>query len=156
MHRESAVCGTITCLVKTTSANRRFPSAEKFNVTLPFLLQHVAWLYDRRLSQVRAQFRRVGHQNPISGQATSAGGGTPGGSVPMNRSGSDGMAHQRTSIADAGFDLKKLTLGQDLAYNLGCSHFSEIYQQQKQTTAASRLQIYVRVGSTLTSYKYIG
>ncbi|KAF3482263.1 Atg29p [Arthroderma uncinatum] len=63
--------------------------AEKFNVTLPFLLQHVAWLYDRRLSQVRAQIRRVGHQNPLSGQTTSAGGGTPGGSVPMNRSGSD-------------------------------------------------------------------
>ncbi|EEQ35184.1 Atg29p [Microsporum canis CBS 113480] len=72
-----------------------FLSAEDFNVTLPFLLQHVAWLYDRRLSQVRAQFRKVGHQNPLSGQTTSAGGGTPGGSVPMNRSGSDGMGNQR-------------------------------------------------------------
>ncbi|EFR02454.1 Atg29p [Nannizzia gypsea CBS 118893] len=74
-------------------------SAEKFNVTLPFLLQHVAWLYDRRLSQVRAQFRRVGHQNPLSGQATSAGGGTPGGSVPMYRSGSDGSRIQSRLFA---------------------------------------------------------
>ncbi|GBF66576.1 autophagy-related protein [Trichophyton mentagrophytes] len=73
--------------------------AEKFNVTLPFLLQHVAWLYDRRLSQVRAQFRRVGQQNPLSGQATSAGGGTPGGSVPMNRSGSDGSRIQSRLFA---------------------------------------------------------
>lgn len=34
--------------------------AEHFHVSAPFLLQQVAWLYERELSQVRAQLRRVG------------------------------------------------------------------------------------------------
>ncbi|KAJ5396011.1 uncharacterized protein N7487_010314 [Penicillium crustosum] len=34
--------------------------AENFEVTLQFLLQQAAWLYDRQLSQVRAQMRKVG------------------------------------------------------------------------------------------------
>ncbi|KAE8407712.1 autophagy-related protein 29 [Aspergillus pseudonomiae] len=34
--------------------------AERFDVTLQFLLQQAAWLYDRQLSQVRAQMRKVG------------------------------------------------------------------------------------------------
>ncbi|KAF7587749.1 hypothetical protein BBP40_006794 [Aspergillus hancockii] len=34
--------------------------AERFEVTLQFLLQQAAWLYDRQLSQVRAQMRKVG------------------------------------------------------------------------------------------------
>ncbi|KAJ5469702.1 Autophagy-related protein 29, partial [Penicillium diatomitis] len=33
--------------------------AEHFDVTLQFLLQQAAWLYDRQLSQVRAQMRKV-------------------------------------------------------------------------------------------------
>ncbi|KAI9651987.1 MAG: hypothetical protein M1831_007279 [Alyxoria varia] len=33
--------------------------ATKFDVTLPFILQQAAWLYERQLSQVRAQMRRV-------------------------------------------------------------------------------------------------
>ncbi|KAB8236970.1 multidomain presynaptic cytomatrix related protein [Aspergillus alliaceus] len=33
--------------------------AERFGVTLQFLLQQAAWLYDRQLSQVRAQMRKV-------------------------------------------------------------------------------------------------
>lgn len=105
MRRESSVCDSIIRRLESDLANQQFPSAEKFNVTLPFLLQHVAWLYDRRLSQVRAQFRRVGQQNPLSGQATSAGGGTPGGSVPMNRSGSDGMVHMQTLAVDVDVDI---------------------------------------------------
>ncbi|KAL2831130.1 hypothetical protein BDW59DRAFT_7212 [Aspergillus cavernicola] len=42
--------------------------AESFNVTLQFLLQQAAWLYDRQLSQVRAQVRNVGntHSNAAS------------------------------------------------------------------------------------------
>lgn len=45
-----------------------FPSAENFDVTLQFLLQQAAWLYDRQLSQVRAQMRKVGntHSNTAS------------------------------------------------------------------------------------------
>ncbi|KAL4906793.1 hypothetical protein BDW74DRAFT_176403 [Aspergillus multicolor] len=38
--------------------------AENFDVTLQFLLQQAAWLYDRQLSQVRAQMRKV--PNPHS------------------------------------------------------------------------------------------
>lgn len=64
------------------------PRAEHFDVTLPFLLQQAAWLYDRQLSQVRAQIRRVGSQNPLQGTSSSAG-GTPG-SQPMARAGSGG------------------------------------------------------------------
>lgn len=112
MDRESSVCSTTVCFITTISANKAtFLSAEDFNVTLPFLLQHVAWLYDRRLSQVRAQFRKVGHQNPLSGQTTSAGGGTPGGSVPMNRSGSDGMGNQRREDGRDDMPLKPPVLG---------------------------------------------
>ncbi|KAJ5820324.1 autophagy protein 29 [Penicillium riverlandense] len=33
--------------------------ADRFDVTLQFLLQQAAWLYDRQLSQVRAQMRKV-------------------------------------------------------------------------------------------------
>ncbi|KAJ5624379.1 hypothetical protein N7510_000688 [Penicillium lagena] len=33
--------------------------ADSFDVTLQFLLQQAAWLYDRQLSQVRAQMRKV-------------------------------------------------------------------------------------------------
>ncbi|KAL3470956.1 hypothetical protein BJX99DRAFT_267086 [Aspergillus californicus] len=42
--------------------------AESFDVTLQFLLQQAAWLYDRQLSQVRAQVRKVGntHSNSAS------------------------------------------------------------------------------------------
>lgn len=31
-------------------------------MTLPFLLQEAAWLYERQLSQVRAQMRKVGRE----------------------------------------------------------------------------------------------
>jgi hypothetical protein len=36
--------------------------AEQFEVTQPFLLQQAAWLYERQLSQVRAQMRKVGNR----------------------------------------------------------------------------------------------
>lgn len=39
--------------------------ADHFNVSLPFLLQQAAWLYDRQLSQVRAQIRRVGTKSSL-------------------------------------------------------------------------------------------
>lgn len=34
-----------------------FHSAEKFDVTLPFLLQQAAWLYDHQLQRARAHIR---------------------------------------------------------------------------------------------------
>ena len=53
--------------------------AETYNVTLPFLLQQAAWLYEQQLSQVRAQMRKVASPTPaapspmaglVSGSAT--------------------------------------------------------------------------------------
>ncbi|TQB74044.1 hypothetical protein MPDQ_005244 [Monascus purpureus] len=38
--------------------------ADRFDVTLPFLLQQAAWLYDRQLSKVRAQMRKAGTTHP--------------------------------------------------------------------------------------------
>ncbi|KAK5089012.1 hypothetical protein LTR05_003236 [Lithohypha guttulata] len=37
--------------------------AERFEVTQAFLLQQAAWLYERQLSQVRAQMRRMGSRS---------------------------------------------------------------------------------------------
>ncbi|KZF21115.1 hypothetical protein L228DRAFT_248880 [Xylona heveae TC161] len=45
--------------------------ADQFEVTLPFLLQQAAWLYERQLSQVRAQMRKVGNPLLAGGSATS-------------------------------------------------------------------------------------
>ena len=51
--------------------------AERFEVTQPFLLQQAAWLYERQLSQVRAQMRRVGNRqsatpSPAPGSASAS------------------------------------------------------------------------------------
>jgi len=56
--------------------------AATYNVTLPFLLQQAAWLYEQQLSQVRAQMRKVVSPQPaapaplpgsVSGSATVGG-----------------------------------------------------------------------------------
>ena len=39
--------------------------ASQFDVTLPFLLQQAAWLYERQLSQVRAQLRKVSKPSSV-------------------------------------------------------------------------------------------
>ena len=50
--------------------------ADKHNVSLPFLLQQVAWLYERQMSQVKAQMRKVGASrssaapSPVPGQSS--------------------------------------------------------------------------------------
>jgi hypothetical protein len=66
-----------------TNVNR----ADELQVSLPFLLQQAAWLYERELSQVRAQIRRVGNAAlspttapPSTGALTPVLGG-----YPMNR-----------------------------------------------------------------------
>ncbi|KKA22929.1 Multidomain presynaptic cytomatrix related protein [Rasamsonia emersonii CBS 393.64] len=67
-------------------------SADDFNVTLPFLLQQVAWLYDRQLSQVRAQMRKVGtthSHSPSPALGSVSGSGALGGQA-MKRAGSGG------------------------------------------------------------------
>ena len=65
--------------------------AERFEVTQPFLLQQAAWLYERQLSQVRAQMRKVAPRKsnspspaPISSTASAVGG------YAMKRVGSGG------------------------------------------------------------------
>ncbi|OKL62775.1 hypothetical protein UA08_01855 [Talaromyces atroroseus] len=68
--------------------------ADDFNVTLSFLLQQAAWLYDRQLSQVRAQMRKVGNTQsqfppPAPGLGSVSGSGALGGQT-MRRAGSGG------------------------------------------------------------------
>jgi Atg29 N-terminal domain len=65
--------------------------AAQFQVTQPFILQQAAWLYERQLSQVRAQLRKVGNRSsatpsPAPGSVSSS----VVGSLPMKRAGSGG------------------------------------------------------------------
>ncbi|KAI9749439.1 MAG: hypothetical protein M4579_006876 [Chaenotheca gracillima] len=57
--------------------------AQDFGVPLPFLFQQVAWLYERQLSQVRAQMRRVGNQAPTAPIAGHPDGATAGSRASM-------------------------------------------------------------------------
>ncbi|KAH8774931.1 hypothetical protein BGZ57DRAFT_926569 [Hyaloscypha finlandica] len=65
--------------------------ATKFEVSLAFLLQQAAWLYERQLLQVRAQMRKVGVSkgsaapSPIPGSTSESAGGEA-----MRRTGSGG------------------------------------------------------------------
>jgi hypothetical protein len=68
--------------------------AEKFNVSLPFVLQQAAWLYERQLSQVRAQMRKVGAPK----SSTPVPGGDSTGSEAMRRTGSGGGGIQALSF----------------------------------------------------------
>ncbi|RMZ86531.1 hypothetical protein DV736_g6245, partial [Chaetothyriales sp. CBS 134916] len=81
--------------------------AERFEVTQPFILQQAAWLYERQLSQVRAQLRKVGNR------PSTASSPTPGsmassqlvGGQPMKRAGSGGAntlsPRQQAALAHA-------------------------------------------------------
>ena len=69
-------------------------SADGFEVTQPFLLQQAAWLYERQLSQVRAQMRKVGTTAPSASTSPAPGsisGSTVGG-YAMKRGGSGGTS----------------------------------------------------------------
>ncbi|KAJ5377533.1 uncharacterized protein N7496_004942 [Penicillium cataractarum] len=55
--------------------------AEHFDVTFQFLLQQAAWLYDRQLSQVRAQMRRV---PPVQSSSSSPAPGSVSGSTALS------------------------------------------------------------------------
>ena len=66
--------------------------ADRFDVTLGFLSQQAAWLYEKQLSQVRAQLRNVNKPSSASNSPTPgsvSGSGTPGGQA-MTRAGSGG------------------------------------------------------------------
>ncbi|KAG8534136.1 uncharacterized protein KY384_000980 [Bacidia gigantensis] len=67
--------------------------AEKFDVTLSFLSQQAAWLYERQLAQVRAQLRKVNKPSSTGTSPTpgsTSGSGTVTGGHPMSRGGSAG------------------------------------------------------------------
>ncbi|ODQ74520.1 hypothetical protein LIPSTDRAFT_116813, partial [Lipomyces starkeyi NRRL Y-11557] len=44
--------------------------AEYFNVSIPFLLQQAAWLYERELQQVREEMQRVTSQSAVLSEQT--------------------------------------------------------------------------------------
>lgn len=50
-----------------------FCSAQQFQVSRAFLLQQAAWLYERELSQVRAQMRKGMGGAPVSNISTPSG-----------------------------------------------------------------------------------
>ncbi|KAI9776045.1 MAG: hypothetical protein M1839_000648 [Geoglossum umbratile] len=74
--------------------------ADNFQVSLPFLLQQAAWLYERELSQVRAQMRRVGTLSS-SNAPSPASGSTPGAAA-------GGYAMRRTASGGAGSTIPRV------------------------------------------------
>ncbi|MCJ1468936.1 hypothetical protein MMC07_007566 [Pseudocyphellaria aurata] len=67
--------------------------AEKFDVTLPFLLQQAAWLYEQQLSQVKAQLRKASRPVSSTGASptpSSVSGSGIGGGHALTRGGSGG------------------------------------------------------------------
>ncbi|KIV80488.1 hypothetical protein PV11_07986 [Exophiala sideris] len=88
--KESALWNIISRQAKDNQIDWRALS-EQFEVSQAFLLQQAAWLYERQLSQVRAQMRRVGSRqsatpSPVPGSATASMIGGQG----MKRAGSGG------------------------------------------------------------------
>ncbi|KAF7121848.1 hypothetical protein CNMCM5793_009402 [Aspergillus hiratsukae] len=72
--------------------------ADSFDVTLQFLLQQAAWLYDRQLSQVRAQMRKVGtthSTSPSPAPGSMAGSAALGGQQPKGISAAGQRAPSR-------------------------------------------------------------
>ncbi|RHZ51778.1 autophagy- protein [Aspergillus turcosus] len=72
--------------------------ADSFDVTLQFLLQQAAWLYDRQLSQVRAQMRKVGtthSTSPSPAPGSMTGSAALGGQQPKGISGAGQRAPSR-------------------------------------------------------------
>ncbi|KAJ9498641.1 hypothetical protein H2202_005827 [Exophiala xenobiotica] len=88
--KESALWNIISRQAKGNEIDWRSLS-EQFEVSQSFLLQQAAWLYERQLSQVRAQMRRVGSRqsatpSPIPGSVSAS---MVGGQA-MKRAGSGG------------------------------------------------------------------
>jgi hypothetical protein len=69
--------------------------ADTFNVSQSFLLQQAAWLYERQLSQVRAQMRKVGASRQSATPSPSPGSASASmmGGHAMKRAGSGGKSH---------------------------------------------------------------
>lgn len=85
--------------------------ASKFQVPPTFLLQQAAWLYERHFEHVRSQMKKVSGSNVT---AAASGGGstlTPVGGVAMQRAGSGGAGHSRTTSALSGQRKNSPSLG---------------------------------------------
>ncbi|KAF3035466.1 hypothetical protein E8E12_006558 [Didymella heteroderae] len=86
--------------------------ASKFQVPPTFLLQQAAWLYERHFEHVRNQMKKVSGSNVTA--AASGGGGstlTPVGGVAMQRAGSGGAGHSKTTSALSGHRKNSPSLG---------------------------------------------
>lgn len=96
--------------------------AAQFDVSLAFILQQAAWLYERQLSQVRAQMRKVGGGRPLSGNYSAAGMPGGGGSLsgsPNPAAGGGGGSTVQTSPRPASSSLA--TRGFDTGHEVGTS-----------------------------------
>lgn len=86
----------VCCLLLT---QLDYDSAVQFGVTLPFILQQAAWLYERQLSQVRAEMKKVvgkaGSPSPLQQ-------GIAVGSVSSGSSGVAAQAMRRTGSGGGG------------------------------------------------------
>ena len=87
--------------------------AGRFGVTLAFLSQQAAWLYERQLSQVRAQLRNVNKSSSTTGSpAPGSVIGSRQGTQAKHRTGSGGEENSKSR------DLRKLMLLQDRGFSL--------------------------------------
>lgn len=75
-------------------------SSSKFQVSLPFLLQQAAWLYERHFAQMKAQMKKLGASTtPLVGGQESPGSSSPAvGSGPLQRPGSRGVYLPNISV----------------------------------------------------------
>ncbi|KAF1992310.1 hypothetical protein K402DRAFT_443123 [Aulographum hederae CBS 113979] len=64
--------------------------ADKFGVPHAFILQQAAWLYERHLSHVKAQMRKIGPSNAPTPPPGAGSSHTAAGGLPMKRLGSGG------------------------------------------------------------------
>lgn len=90
------------CAIILTVMSLPLHSADKFEVSQSFLLQQAAWLYERQLSQVRAQMRKVGasRQSATPSPAPGSASASVIGGHAMKRAGSGGkilvLPHERS------------------------------------------------------------
>ncbi|KAL8696865.1 MAG: hypothetical protein Q9224_002579 [Gallowayella concinna] len=112
--------------------------AEQFDVELSFLLQQAAWLYERQLSQVKAQLRKVSKPSLTAQSPTpslGAGSGVAGGQA-MARTGSGGAFVSSSNMKErpvsqgegSPIELSPPTRGTRMSRN---SSSNTVYQVQK-------------------------
>lgn len=85
--------------------------ASKFQVPPTFLLRQAAWLYERHFEHVRNQMKKVSGSNVTATVSGSGNTLTPAGGVAMQRAGSGGAGHSRTTSALSGHRKNSPSLG---------------------------------------------